>query len=138
LLLNLNAFGDQLESDVEISAFIDLTAKQDQQDELKESIENISGVETVTYQSKEEGLDNLIENLGDNGEVFESLKDENPLSDAFLVKTTDPQDVNDVAKQIQQLDNVQDVEFAEDTVNRLFKVLEIARNVGLALVVGLL
>ncbi|MFP3489303.1 permease-like cell division protein FtsX, partial [Staphylococcus sp. SIMBA_130] len=92
----------------------------------------------VTYQSKEEGLDNLIENLGDNGEVFESLKDENPLSDAFLVKTTDPQDVNDVAKQIQQLDNVQDVEFAEDTVNRLFKVLEIARNVGLALVVGLL
>ena len=138
LLLNLNAFGDQLESDVEIRAFIDLTAQQEQQDELKSRIENISEVESVTYQSKEEGLDNLIDNLGDEGEVFESLREENPLSDAFLIKTKDPQNVTAVAEEIKQLENVQDVEFAEDTVNRLFKVLEIARNVGLALVVGLL
>ncbi len=138
LVLNLNAFGDQLEEDVEIRTFIDLTAEKEQQDELKAKIENISEVESVTFQSKEEGLDNLIDNLGDQGEVFESLKDENPLSDEFVVKTSDPQDINRVADQIKQFEYVENVEFGQETVNRLFKVLEISRNVGLGLVIGLL
>lgn len=138
LLLNLNDIGTQIEEDVEVRVFIDLTSDQSGQNELKEKIEDISKVSTVEFQSKEEGLDKLIESLGNEGEVFESLKDENPLNDVFIVKTANPEDTIEVAQTIEGFQNVEKVEYAKETVERLFNVMDMARNVGLAIIAGLL
>ncbi|MGV2621038.1 permease-like cell division protein FtsX [Halobacillus sp. ACCC02827] len=138
LLLNLNDIGKQIEEDVEVRAFIEVTADEDARDALQEEIEGISEVSSVKFQSKEEGLDELIESLGDEGQVFESLKDENPLNDVFIVNAENPEDTIAVAKEIETFKNIDKVEYAEETVQRLFKVMDIARNVGLAIIAGLL
>ncbi|ELK48223.1 permease-like cell division protein FtsX [Halobacillus sp. BAB-2008] len=138
LLLNLNDIGKQIEEDVEVRAFIEVTADEDARDALQEEIEGISEVSSVKFQSKEQGLDELIESLGDEGQVFESLKDENPLNDVFIVNAENPEDTIAVAKEIETFKNIDKVEYAEETVQRLFKVMDIARNVGLAIIAGLL
>lgn len=138
ILLNLNDIGSQIEEDVEVRVFIDLTAEQQEQQELKQQIEEISQVSSVDFQSKEEGLNQLIDSLGDEGEVFETLKDENPLNDVFIVQTEEPEDTIEVAETIEGLQTVEKVEYAKETVERLFNVMDIARNVGLAIIAGLL
>ncbi|WP_146814786.1 permease-like cell division protein FtsX [Halobacillus faecis] len=138
LLLNLNDFASQIEEDVEVRVFIDVTAEDESREALKDKIEEVSAVSSVEFQSKEEGLDKLIDSLGDDGEVFESLKDENPLNDVFIVKTVEPEDTITVAQTIEDFNSVAKVEYAKETVQRLFSFMDVARNVGLAIIAGLL
>lgn len=138
LLLNLNDMGEQIEEDVEVRVFIDRTADEESRENLQGQLEDVSGVSSVNFQSKDEGLDNLINSMGDEGEAFESLKDENPLNDVYVVKTADPQDTIQVAESIESFENVDKVEYAKETVERLFSVMDVARNVGLAIIAGLL
>ncbi|SFG32971.1 cell division transport system permease protein [Halobacillus alkaliphilus] len=138
LLLNLNHIGSQIEENVEVRVFMDLTLEEPGQNELKDKLQNIPEVDTVTFQSKEEGLEKLIDSLGEEGEVFESLKDENPLNDVYIVKTQNPEDTIQVAQSIKSFENVEKVEYAKETVQRLFNVMDLARNIGLAIIAGLL
>ncbi|MBM7552053.1 permease-like cell division protein FtsX [Thalassobacillus pellis] len=138
LLFNLNEIGTQIEEDVEIKVFIERTADEEAKETLRNELEGISKVASVEYQSKEEGLQQLIESLGDEGQVFASLKDENPLNDAYVVKTADPEDTLSVAKSIENFKSVADVEYAKQTVERLFNVMNVMRNIGIGLIIGLL
>ncbi|WP_349408616.1 permease-like cell division protein FtsX [Pseudalkalibacillus sp. SCS-8] len=138
LLLNINAIASQVEDDVEIKAYLEKTTKDEQHDEIEKQLSSIDRVESVTFVPKEEGLDSLIESLGDQGKVFESLRKENPLPDAFAVKTVTPQDTPAVAAKIEGIENVTKVEYGKGTVEKLFKVTDAARNVGMILIVALL
>lgn len=138
ILINLNHVGEQIENETEIHVFIDLTATEADKRSLREELESISEVKSVIYQSKEEGLEELIDSLGDEGDVFASLKQENPLPDTFRVKTNDPQDIIEVAEEIKPLTNVTEVNYGAGTVERMFDVMNVSRNIGAALVVGLL
>ncbi|MCM3720060.1 permease-like cell division protein FtsX [Fictibacillus phosphorivorans] len=137
ILLNINYIASQIEDDVQIRAYIERTEKSENYDTYQKQLENLDKVKTVKYQSKEQGLDELIESLGDEGKAFSSLKDENPLRDAFIIYTEEPQDTAQVAKEVDKLKFVNKVEYGQGTVEKLFKVTDAARNVGIVLVLGL-
>lgn len=138
LLLNMNSIASQIEDDVEVRVYIDRSADEQQMDELKQQIEQLPEVDAVSFVSKEEGLENLIESLGDEGKAFESLRDENPLQDMYVIKTDIPQDTVTVAKHVETFDYVDEVRYGKGTVERLFKVVEVSRNIGLVLIIGLI
>jgi cell division transport system permease protein len=137
ILLNINYIAKQIEDDVQIRAYIERTEKPEKYDAYQKQLEKINKVKTVKYQSKEEGLDELIESLGDEGKVFSSLKNENPLPDTFIIITDKPQDTSEVAKQVDKFAFVNKVEYGQGTVEKLFQVTDAARNVGIILVLGL-
>jgi cell division transport system permease protein len=137
ILLNINHIANQIEDDVQIRAYIERTEKPEKYAEFEKKLNRIDKVKTVEYQSKEDGLDKLIESLGDEGKVFSSLKDENPLPDTFIIFTDKPQDTAEVAKEVEKFDFVNKVEYGKGTVEKLFKVTDAARNVGIILVLGL-
>ncbi len=138
LLLNINAIASQIEDDVEIRVYLDKTVKEDKYAQIEEKLGSIDRVSNVQFVPKDEGLKDLINSLGDEGKVFESLKSENPLPDAFSVKTEKPQDTPVVAEKIEGMKSVTKVEYGKGTVEKLFKVTDAARNIGLILIVGLL
>jgi cell division transport system permease protein len=138
ILMNLNSVSEQLEESVEIRVHVDLTATPEDTEALKEKIEALSKVEQVTFQPKEEGLRKLIESLGDEGQVFSTLEGENPLPDVFIVKTKNPQDTMGVASQIEKFERVDSAQYGKGTIERLFNVINVARNVGLVLIIGLI
>lgn len=137
IMLNLNHVATKIEKDVEIRVLIDVTAKKEEQNQLKEQIQNLSKVESIDFSSKDEELDSLINSFGEDGEAFKLFEQENPLNDVFFVKTKIPEDTPTVAKQIETFDFVSDVRYAEDTVEKLFKVVNTGRNIGLVLIIGL-
>ncbi|QDP41261.1 permease-like cell division protein FtsX [Radiobacillus deserti] len=137
LMLNLNQIAGNIEEDVEIKVLIDLTANQSQIDSIGEKIKKIPEVSTVEFSSKEEELNSLIDSMGEQGKAWELFEQDNPLNHAYIVKTTDPSDTSRVADEIKAFDNVQEVNYGKTVVEKLFTFNDYARNVGLALIIGL-
>lgn len=139
IMLNLNKVANDLENDVEIRVMIDIIADEAEskkaEEKLIKDIKGLSDVEEVTYSSKEEELNKLIKDFGDELSLFEQ---NNPLYNVLYVKAVDPLKTAEVAKKIDSLDNTNEVVYGEDKIEKLFNFLEIGRNVGLVLILGLL
>ncbi|MFD1707662.1 permease-like cell division protein FtsX [Siminovitchia sediminis] len=135
IMLNMNKFATDIENDVEIRVHIDLTATKEDQDLLKEQIEEINQVESVTFSSKEQELEHLVQTMGNDWELYEQ---ENPLHDVFVVKAKQPTDTPSIAKKISLLDFVDSAVYGEKKVEKLFDTLKTGRNIGLVLIIGLL
>ena len=139
IMMNLNKVATDLENDVEIRVLIDIMEDDEQtakaEAELIAQIENLPEVEEVVYSAKEQELDNLIKDFGDELSLFEQ---NNPLHNVLYVKATNPQQTANVAKQIEKLDHINDVLYGEGKVEKLFSFLNISRNIGLVLILGLL
>ena len=139
IMMNLNKFATDLENDVEIRVYIDLISDEAEakavEENLMATIENMPDVEAVVYSSKESELDILIDKYGDDFSLYEQ---NNPLHNAFYVKAKDPHQTVNVAKSIEKLDYIDSVEYGEGKFEKLFNIINIGRNVGLVLIVGLL
>ncbi len=139
IMMNLNKVATDLENDVEIRVLIDIMEDDEQtakaEAELIAQIENLPEVEEVVYSAREQELDNLIKDFGDELSLFEQ---NNPLHNVLYVKAANPQQTANVAKQIEKLDHINDVLYGEGKVEKLFSFLNISRNIGLVLILGLL
>ena len=139
IMMNLNKVATDLENDVEIRVLIDIMEDDEQtakaEAELIAQIENLPEVEEVVYSAKEQELNDLIKDFGDELSLFEQ---NNPLHNVLYVKAADPQQTANVAKQIEKLDHINDVLYGEGKVEKLFSFLNISRNIGLVLILGLL
>ncbi|WP_216830342.1 permease-like cell division protein FtsX [Alkalihalobacterium elongatum] len=138
LILNMNHIADSVEDDVEIRVYIELTADEEQQNELRENIESIQHVESIEYVDRDEGLDQFIESMDEMSPVFEGLRSENPFNDKFVVRADTPQLTETVAGQIEELAHVETVNYGKDVVERLFVVTDFMRTFGLILVAGMM
>lgn len=137
LLLNMNEMANKIESDVAIKVFIDRTADKEEIKQLGEEIEALDGLEQVLFVSKDEELENMIDSMGKTGEYWTLYEQDNPLHHAYLVKSESPENTKSIAKKISLFDSVDEVDFGEAVVERLFQFNKYARNIGLVLIVGL-
>ncbi|KON66973.1 cell division protein FtsX [Peribacillus butanolivorans] len=138
LMMNLNHIAGNVEKDVEVRAHIDNAANDDDIKAIGKKITEMSGIETVIFSPKDEELTNLIDDLGDNGDAFKPFEQDNPLRDVYIIKTKSPQDVIKVAKKIEGFEYIQSVKYGQGYVEKLFSFVNIARNIGIVLIVGLL
>jgi cell division transport system permease protein len=138
IMMNLNSVATSIEEDVEIRVHIDVAANEQDKDSLEQEIKRMPAIGSIEYSPKEEELDSLIDSFGDEGEAFKLVEQENPLKDVFIVKTKNPADTMKAAKEIEQLNYVSSVKYGQGTVESLFKFIDISRNVGLILIIGLL
>lgn len=145
LVLNVNSFANDADSQVQVSVFlnsgVDSTARQ----QLQSDIENMPEVSKVTFVDKAQGLKDLRETLGDDGgDLLDGYTDEtNPIPDTFKVEVVEPSTVGFVADKIQDLNKQFDnqpifkVRYGQGTVEKLFKVTRLIRNIGFIFVAGL-
>ncbi|WP_298474265.1 permease-like cell division protein FtsX [uncultured Psychrobacillus sp.] len=135
IMMNLNKVADDLERDVEVKIYVELTASEEEITKLEEDIKNIPGVAELVYATKGEELKKLVMDFGSDLELYEQ---ENPLHNVFYAKAVDPQETEAIAKEIDKLDNTFEVSYGEGKIERLFSVLNMGRNVGVVLILALL
>ncbi|RFU63926.1 permease-like cell division protein FtsX [Peribacillus glennii] len=138
IMMNLNHIAGNVEKDVEIRVHLDSAANGQDKELIGKKLEQMPEVDTVTFSPKKEELDNLIKDLGEDGDAFKLFEQDNPLRDVYVVKTKSPQDVVKVAKEIEDINYVQRVKYGQGYVEKLFDVVNVARNVGIVLILGLL
>lgn len=135
IMMNLNKVASDVENDVEIKVLIDLEAKEADEQKLIEQIKDMPDVEDVRFSTKEQELKLLVDDFGDELALYEQS---NPLRNVVYVKAKDPQQTAAVAKKIETYDFTYEVKYGEGKVEKLFSFLNISRNVGLVLILGLL
>ncbi|PJK18071.1 cell division protein FtsX [Chryseomicrobium excrementi] len=135
IMMNLNKLADDLENNVEVKVYAELIADEEQLATLEEEISTTLGVQEVVYSSKEQELVKLAETMGQEFQLYEQ---DNPLFNTFYVKAATPKETLAVAARIAKLDSVERVEDGRAQVQKLFSVLDVSRNIGLVLILGLL
>lgn len=117
--LNASQFLGQVESEIEINAYLDDGA---QINNLIRQIRGMSGVERVNYVTKQQALEELRETFGERREVLADLDEDNPLPNTFRVRTENAEVVTALAEKIERLPGVNKVRYGQGYVERLIEV----------------
>ena len=120
-----------------IQVFIKLGATDKEVKDVGEKLAQIEGIEKVDFMSKEELLDEYMKSLGEQAYVVESLKDENFLSDSYVVTLKDLKLANQVERQINELDNIKKITASNATISKLVSVTNGIRIVTAIILLGL-
>ena len=116
VMFNVNKISDNVEKDVEIQVFVERESDQAKIDAVGKKLEQMPGVESVRYSSKEEELDRFKEQLGEGSQAYQSVEKDNPLHDRYIVKATSPNETETIANTVKKMENIDSVEYGEDYV----------------------
>ncbi len=133
LVLNMNRMASTLESQVQISVYLQDDLKKSERVDLQSDIEKMQGIDTVKYVDKDEAKERLSERLGDQKYLLDALGDKNPLPDSFEVTVKTPEMVETAAKAIERMDGVEAAKYGQDVVEHLFDITRLMRIFGLVL-----
>lgn len=139
LSFNVNNFASLVEKDVTIVAFLDLDITQERRQTLAAEIRAFDNIESVTFQSKVEIANEMME----SSEVFKNImsnwsEEESPIQDTYLVKVVDIEEIGKTAEQIKKLEGVSVVKYGEGMVEQLISVFDIVRKITIGMVVALI
>lgn len=137
IAMNLQAFTKNVEGQVQMDVILQHNTARADIDSLNNRLKSTSGVKSVEFVSKEDGMQILKNQLKENADLLTGLESENPLPDKFVVKADDPRNTLKLADQIRTFPNVEKVKDGKDTVEKLYGVVDAIRWIGGGLVVGL-
>ena len=119
---NINHFVKEVESAQGIQVFINTDATDDQIKEIGEKISSLDGVNTVTFVSKESGLEQMKEKFKDKEYLLDTYKDNNILPDSYVVTLTDLNLSSQVQEQINQMEHIKRITSRDETVSTLINL----------------
>ena len=139
ITFNVQNFTREMEKDLTIVVFLDTDATEEDSKAVMEKLENMSNVESLTYQSKTA----IKEEMRKENEVFNEVmstwsEEDNPLKDTFQVKVKAVEKIADTAKRIEKLDKVSTVRYGEGMVDNLIVAFEAAQKVSYGMVIALI
>src|SRR5574344_1073414 len=138
LSINVNNLTEKIEKDVTIVAFLDVNIKESRIEKVKEEISDINNIESITFQSKEDIADEMME----SSPVYKSImsswsREESPLQDTYLIKVDNIEKIKDVATKIEKIDDVNLVKYGEGMVEQLVSIFNVIKNTTVIIVLAL-
>lgn len=98
-------------------------------------IENVDNVTEAKFYSKEQAFERYKDKLGK--EVFENMKNENPLPDAYKITMEDLSKYDSTVKEIRAIEGVSKVSSHSETAKKLTSINDLVRILSIAIVVVL-
>ncbi len=132
---NVNYIMKQVESQQGMRVVIKDDATEDEINNLKTRIQQITGVNKVTFQSKEDALASMKTVLGTHQDLLDTYAEDNPFPASYFVTLTDLTLNKQVQEQILKLDGVDEITSSDDTISSLASV---AKGIQIATLVLLL
>ncbi|MDO4533887.1 MAG: permease-like cell division protein FtsX [Coriobacteriia bacterium] len=141
----VNNIVSSIESEVNITAYVADEAADEDVKAFQDWVSGVEGVAKVSYTSKDEALEKFRNSMSSSPEIIDQLDGQNPLPASFDIELEDPQQVQDIATQIQNnklfkkvCDNKDDpsdsLKYGQKTVERLFALTNTIRIIGIAVI----
>lgn len=137
IFLNTNNLAKYLESQVQISVYMQDDAGEETLNAVETKLKEMPGVVKVTAVSKDEALIRFKERLGAQEQLLNSLGKENPFPNSFDVQVDSPERIKAITPAISELPKVETAKFGQEVVEHLFSLTKILRFGGIILVVFL-
>ena len=136
---NVQCFTKKKKKDLTIVVFLDADTTEDETNDIRERLEKMTNVESLTYQSKAAIKEEMSKESDVFNEVMSTWDDEdNPLKDTFQVKVKNVEKISDTAKKIGRIDKVSTVRYGEGMVDNLISAFEAAQKISYGMVIALI
>lgn len=127
IVLNVNNIASQMESKLVLKAFLTDNLSRGDLNNIKTNIDCISGITSVTYESKGQALKEYRQQLGKNAYLLNGFEKDNPLPQSYTIKVSDPKIIKNVANEISKIKGVNEVNYGEDVVDKLIRITSIVK-----------
>lgn len=134
MVLNLNNMASNLESQVQVSVYLQDGLSDIEMREVGTKITKLPGVSQVMFIDKDEAMVRFKQRLGEQQSILKALDGNNPLPNAFEVKMDKPERVKPVAQAIAQIKGVENAKFGQEIVEQLFALTRMVRIFGVILI----
>lgn len=137
--INIQDMTYSIENSLTIYVKMERSVSDKEAQKIQPTIEAITGVKTVEFSSKGQELDKMIAAQKDESakKLFESYRKTNPLGSAFIVHVENTKQLEQIATQISEIENVNDAYAGGSETTSLVDSLEMVRNGGAVFVVAL-
>lgn len=133
ITVNINLFTEAVKQDYDqIEVFLKDSTTQDETMQMMAQLEKKDGVSKVEYRTEEEALEIMKERWGESGYLLDSLG-ENPLPSSILITVDTLEEAGDVAEFAAEFDGVEDVQFYQETVEKLTAVTDFLQLAALVI-----
>lgn len=119
LVVNIDVNLEQLKLLNQVVVFTQYEATEEQVDAVERQIWNLENVKSVTHVTKDESLEELIENEEDKELYSDLLGENNPLSDYFVIEYEDVEGLSELTFQLNQIDGVRKINQRQDLATKL-------------------
>ncbi|TCS95668.1 permease-like cell division protein FtsX [Hazenella coriacea] len=141
MAFNVRFMAAQLDTQMAIRASINPGLSNAEMQDLVKQVKQVSGVKDAQFVSKNEGLRQMKQGWGEDGEKFFSGMDgaKNPLPDMVLIIPEKPKQIAQLAGEIEKLQSqgIDQVNFGEGITDKLLEFTDVATVAFLVFAVGL-
>ncbi len=136
-VMNVEILLGSIENKNELVLFLKDGVTEEKVPEAQKIISDIPNIVYVKFYPKEQALENYISQMKEYEEVFESLKDDNPLPDAFNIKIEDTSKIIETVNKLSALDFTEKVKAPTEFAQILTRLRKVVFIISLALLTAL-
>ena len=121
---NINSIMEQIESAQGIQVFINTDVSDEEVEKIGDDLKNISGVNTITFVSKEDALNQMKEKFKDKQYLLTGFEENNIFPASYVITLTDLNETNRVQTEIKNIvgDKLKNITSKDETVSTLIKI----------------
>jgi len=135
LTMNINSLVGYFESQNEALVYLNDVISKAGIERIEGQLNEMDNISSVTFISKEEGLEEYMESLGDDGTLMNWLVDDNPLQDSFRVVVRDMSLLSDTVEEIRALAGVDTVSASGEVADAVTAIKHGVNTSGTAVIV---
>lgn len=136
VFMNVNIVMKNIEDTNEITIYVKDGVTDAQRTKIQSLLDNNNNLADVKYISKEQGLENFKENMGEYSELLSYL-DENPIPETFLARVKDLSSIKLTVTAISSIDGVEQVKAPYDFAGALINIKNTFTIIIIAILVTL-
>jgi cell division transport system permease protein len=125
-----------------IQVYLEQEAAEEEIQDLGKQITTIQGIQFVEYESKEDALNKMREQWGEQGYLLEVLED-NTLPNSYIIHLDSLEVAEDVVKELEEiqamqeeeeLELIEEIKYHKDIVDNMLNIATFVKNIGLGLI----
>ncbi len=136
--LNINYVSEQIKSQCEIQAFIDIEIDGDEALAIAENVKKVDNVRAVTFETKAQAYENYAERLGGNSVALEGLSGEDFLRNSVKVTLEDLSLAQSTADEIAKIIGIAEVVNHQDVVDTVMNVTTYVQTASFVIMIILM
>lgn len=131
-LVNVNKAVNDVGSKVEARIYLKDDITSEEKAKLEKTLKDTEGVLSVKLESKEQALENLKDQLGDDtGSITAGFDKKNPLPVSYIVRVKDPKSIDNVVEAIKDIKGIEKIKDAREIIDKVTKITDAVTMAGI-------
>ncbi|MGL4952631.1 MAG: permease-like cell division protein FtsX, partial [Culicoidibacterales bacterium] len=127
-----------LEKDIKIYATIQKDTSAEAIDALIANTRKVANIAEIQYKTADQELDDLILSYGEDGKIFESYREDNPLKATLTFTLTDARLAEKTVVALQEYTELDKIQYGQETAENILKIFDTVQQFGAIVVVAVM